>query len=115
MLGSYIGSASNLGYFMNVGRDYGALTTNRRHLLVHETTHVWQGKNSRFALTHIFDSVWKQGLYGASAYSFRPGQPWRSHNVEQQAAIIEAWFVSGQPTGGPLYPYIVNHAWKGDY
>jgi hypothetical protein len=114
LLGSYIGSAINLAYFMNVGRDYGVLTTSRQHLLIHETTHVWQGKNSSLALSYVFDSVLKQGLHGAMAYSFKPGQPWKSYNAEQQAAIVEAWFVSGRPTTGPLYPYIVNHVQKGD-
>ena len=99
---------------MNVGKDYNSLLTSQRHLLVHETAHVWQGKNSTLALSYVFDSVLKQGLQGPAAYSYSPGQPWRSYNAEQQASLIEDWFVSGQPTSGPLYPYIVNHVRKGD-
>ena len=110
----YLGSIVNLAYLMNVGRDYNTLGSSQQRLLVHETTHVWQGKNSTLALTYVFSSVLNQGLHGGGAYSYTAGQPWRSYNAEQQASIVEDWFRAGQPTSGPLYPYIVNHVQKGD-
>ena len=110
----YLGSIVNLAYLMNVGRDYNTLGSSQQRLLVHETTHVWQGKNSTLALTYVFSSVLNQGLHGGGAYSYSAGQPWRSYNAEQQASIVEDWFRAGQPTSGPLYPYIVNHVQKGD-
>jgi len=113
-IGGYLGSFLNLAYLMNVGADYDTLGTSQQRLLVHETTHVWQGKNSTLALTYVFSSVINQGLYGGSAYSYTAGQPWRSYNAEQQASIVEDWFRSGQPKSGPLYTYIVDHVQKGD-
>jgi hypothetical protein len=85
----------------------------QQRLLVHETTHVWQGKNSTMALTYVFSSVLNQGLHGGAAYSYVAGQPWRSYNAEQQASIVEDWFRAGQPKSGSLYPYIVNSRSKG--
>ena len=86
-VGGYLGSFLNLAYLMNVGADYDTLGTSQQRLLVHETTHVWQGKNSTLALTYVFSSVINQGLYGGSAYSYTAGQPWRSYNAEQQALV----------------------------
>ncbi len=114
LIGGYLRSAINAGYLMNRGRYYGSLATSRQYLLVHETAHVWQGKNSIFALSYVFNSIWNQGIHGSKAYHFVPGSPWGDYNAEQQASIIEQWFVSGQPTSGALYPYIVNHVRKGD-
>ena len=109
----YLASAINAAYLINVGVDYDALATTQRRLLVHETTHVWQGKNSKFALSYVFASLVSQAVHGGGAYSYAPGQPWVSYNVEQQASIVEDWFRTGQPSSGPLYPYIVNNVRKG--
>jgi hypothetical protein len=114
VLGSYLGSVINIAYLINVGAFYSTLATSDQRLLIHETSHVWQGKNSRFALTYVFNSVLSQCLHGSGAYSYTAGQPWKSYNPEQQAMIIEHWFRLGQPKTGPLYPYIVNHVQKGD-
>jgi hypothetical protein len=72
-----------------------------------------RGKNSRLALTYVFNSVLNQCLHGSGAYSYTAGQPWRSYDAEQQAMIIEHWFRLGQPQTSPLYPYIVNHVQGG--
>jgi hypothetical protein len=104
----------NLAYIMNVGNLYGMLGTSQQRVLIHETSHIWQGKNSTLALTYVFNSVLNQCLHGIGAHSYTAGQPWKSYNAEQQAMIIEDWFRLGQPKTGPLYPYIVNHVQKGD-
>jgi hypothetical protein len=74
---------------MNVGNLYDTLGTSQQRVLIHETSHVWQGKNSTFALTYVFNSVLNQCLHGNGAYSHTPGQPWKSCNAEQQVQIIE--------------------------
>ncbi|HUZ63990.1 MAG TPA: hypothetical protein VMU82_09820 [Acetobacteraceae bacterium] len=120
--GNYLTSVVNLGYLMNVGTGaYPDMTVSPAYqsLLVHETTHVWQGRNSIFALTYVISSVVSQcagirgtsGLSGRSAaYAYAPGLAWGSYNAEQQACIVEDWFAAGEPTGGPLYSrYIVGH------
>lgn len=113
-VGGYLGSVLNWAYLLNMGRYYNTLASSDQRLLIHEMTHVWQGKNSTFALAYVFNSVLKQGVQGGAAYSYTAGQPWRSYNAEQQASIVEDWFRAGQPKGGTLYPYIVNHVQKGD-
>jgi hypothetical protein len=101
-------------YLMNVGRDYNNLNTSQQELLVHETTHVWQGHNSTFSVGYVFSSVYNQVRFGGAAYKYTAGRPWRDYNAEQQASIVSDWFALGKPNSGPLYPYIVNHVRKGD-
>ena len=50
----------NMGYIINVGTAYSSLGSSHRGLLVHETTHVWQGKNSNLALSYVFNSCVNQ-------------------------------------------------------
>jgi hypothetical protein len=56
----YAASIVNLAYLINVGSDYDNLTSSAGHTLVHETTHVWQRKNSIFALSYVFNSIYNQ-------------------------------------------------------
>jgi len=66
----YLTSFVNLAYLMNVGADYDTLATGAsQRLLVHETAHVWQGKNSAFALSYVFNSVFSQ-CFQSSAYAY---------------------------------------------
>jgi len=109
----YVSSFINLAYLMNVGDDYDKLAGSEKGLLVHETCHVWQGKNSTFAQTYVFDSVINQCLR-SNAYSYAAGKPWSEYNVEQQASIVEDWFVGGEQESSTLFPYIRDHVRKGD-
>ena len=110
----YATSFINLGYLMNVGSAYPDMSSSNTDLLVHETAHVWQGKNSTFAMTYVFNSAISQCLRGTGAYSYTAGQSWGSYNAEQQASIIEHWYVAGKPTSGDLWPYIRDHVRIGD-
>ena len=98
---------------MNVGEKYDSLTSTARNLLAHETTHVWQGKNSTFALSYVFNSVYNQCVL-SDAYAYTPGQAWSSYNVEQQARIVENWYMNGESTSSDLYHYITDNVRKGD-
>jgi hypothetical protein len=102
------------GYLMNVGpSNYASLTGNPR-LLVHETTHVWQGHNASTPANYVIGSVVAQCLHGGGAYNYVLGQDWASYNPEQQAAIVEDWFRLGQAPTDPRYRYIDQHVRKGD-
>lgn len=103
----YLASALNVAYLINAGDAYDRLATTEQALLVHEMTHVWQGKNSVFALSYVVNSVFNQCVRG-DAYRYVPGQPWSSYNVEQQASIVEDWFSGGQLSTSDLYPYIIE-------
>jgi hypothetical protein len=109
----YLGSVVNVGYFINAGAAYDKLATTEKPLLVHEMTHVWQGENSWFALSYVFNSVYNQCVRG-NAYSYIPGRAWSSYNVEQQASIVEDWYASGQSSSSALFPYIRDHVRTGD-
>jgi len=103
----------NIGYLMNVGSAYSNLGKAHKGLLVHETAHVWQGKNSTLALSYVFGSCLDQCIRGSGAYSYTPGRNWSDYGTEQQASIIEDWFIGGERTSGPLWGYIDGYVRRG--
>jgi hypothetical protein len=114
---SRISSLYCIGYLMNVGpAGYIDMTASAdlKSLLVHETTHVWQGHNAVFAMTYVINSAYHQckgvvtGGFNnrVAAYSYQPGQWFKTYNAEQQAHIVQDWYESGEPQSGPLWPYI---------
>jgi hypothetical protein len=110
----YLASAINLAYLINVGDDYGKLSGTRQDLLVHETMHVWQGKNSNFALSYVYNSIYNQCVVGnAYDYKSKIGDNWDTFNVEQQAQIVEEWFSKGEKESDVLFPYIRDYVRKG--
>ena len=76
-------------------------------------THVWQGENSWFALSYVFNSVYNQCMR-SNAYGYTAGDDWSDFNVEQQASVVEDWYASGASTSSPLFPYIRDHVRTGD-
>ncbi len=114
VIGGYVASALNLAYLINVGDDYDKLSGTNQRLLVHETTHVWQGKNSTFSQSYVYNSVFNQHLKGQGAYDYTAGGDWSSYNVEQQAHIVEDWFVNGEQSNDSLFPYVSDHVRTGD-
>ncbi len=101
-------------YMINVGSNYPSLTANdeRKLLLIHELTHVWQGQHLvPFMLNsgaHQTLSAINNGGDVASAYSYTGGKSWGQYNVEQQASIVEHWFMPANlcfqngPCGGGM-------------
>jgi hypothetical protein len=116
----WIGSRINLGYVMGVGPDgYAGMDGRNERLLVHETAHAWQGRNSTFALSYVFGSVRSQcrawltkGSFNR-AYDYEPGARWGSYNPEQQAHLIEDWFGNGESTADERWPYIRDYVREG--
>jgi len=70
-------------------------------LLVHEMTHVWQYFHG---VAVARKSAHAQTI--GAGYSYTPGDPWDSYNVEQQAHIVEDWHDRGWSKTDILYPYI---------
>ena len=89
--------------------------------LIHELTHAWQGYHNRFAWSYIFGSLSSQAQDGKDAYKYVPGAQFRTYNPEQQAHIVEDWFVEcNNPknplakNGGPnLRHYMTCNIWPG--
>lgn len=109
----YLTSFINAGYLMNVGSAYPDMSTSNTALLIHETTHVWQGKNSTLSLNYVFNSCINQCLRGGAAYNYTAGSAWGSYNVEQQASIVEDWFIAGEHESGDLWSYIRDYVRQG--
>jgi len=70
---------------------------------IHEMTHVWQyGKGYNVKLS----SLWAQSF--GEGYGYAPGQAWDDYNVEQQASIVETWYLGGMSTTADEFPYIAK-------
>jgi len=64
-------------------------------------THVWQYSHGAFV---VLDSLWSQAR--GNAYETVPGSAWETYNVEQQATIVERWYVGGMSKASPYYRYV---------
>jgi hypothetical protein len=114
-------SALNLAFIINVGPDIydnlAATDASRQDLdasatLVHEMTHVWQGRNSKLALSYVFGSVISQAFAkvdGSNAYDYKPLRDWSSYNAEQQGQLVEDWYWAGQSASDARWPYIRDY------
>ena len=93
----------------------GADSPGARHTFVHELTHVWQGYHGFLGWEYMAQSMLAQGyaiLTKGSrhrAYDYKPGAPWDSYNVEQQALIVQDWFAGGMKTDDPRFHYVQDH------
>jgi hypothetical protein len=85
----------------------------RRSTLIHELCHVWQGENGVWPTFYMGQSIWAQlrsgvediwrsrewkgwGHHRSTAYPFPAssiGNNWSTFNVEQQASIVESWYM----------------------
>lgn len=85
----------------------------RKSTLIHELCHVWQGENGTWPTFYMGQSVWAQlkhglrdiwdkwewkgwGTHRSEAYKFSAadiGKNWNVFNVEQQASLVESWYV----------------------
>jgi hypothetical protein len=106
-------------YRLHVGPAFGSMISSsfRRRLLIHEMTHVWQGQ---FRLPFVFNSAWHQTLAVIStggdvapAYTYTTGSAWKNYNCEQQASIVEDWYVNGSLESDTRFRYIRDNIRKG--
>lgn len=102
-------------YLLNVGGDYPNLAADddRRRLLIHELTHVWQAQHlvpiTLNSAVHQTLSAIQNGGDVSAAYAYTVGKSWGQYNIEQQASIVAHWFmpsnmcfVNGGPCGGGM-------------
>lgn len=79
-------------------------------VFIHELTHVWQGANRRHAFDYILDSVYNQVRFGSHAYDLNRDdvgkKSWGEFNAEQQAMIVENWYVAGMSESDDAFTYI---------
>lgn len=92
----------------------GVIPTNNSRTLIHEMTHVWQGQHGAYPTNYMFQSLISQLFSGVgdilekrewrswsehrgATYIFAMsdiGKNWNEFNVEQQANIIESWYIA---------------------
>lgn len=97
----------------------------RRTTLIHELCHVWQGHHGVWPAFYMGQSIidqvvegakdiWRKGEYRrwdehrAGAYTLHAsdwGRNWNSFTVEQQASIVESWFITESDRRGLNWDY----------
>jgi hypothetical protein len=118
-LSTFVPARSMRSYTIYAGPNVFAGGADRPHFrgtFIHELTHVWQGYHGLLGWVYMARSLLAQGYAVLAerdrrrAYSYELGRPWESYNVEQQASIVEHWFVGGMKTeGDERYSYIAEH------
>jgi polyhydroxyalkanoate synthesis regulator phasin len=82
-------------------------------VFIHELTHVWQGVNRSTPFDYIADSVYHQIRSGSHAYDLDPAdvgkKSWGKFNAEQQAMIVENWYVGGMSESDDAFTYIKDN------
>jgi hypothetical protein len=115
---SFLFSRALRSYTIFFGPDpfkQGADIPDHGHTFIHELTHVWQGFHGVLGWEYMAQSLLSQGYAILTkgdrdeAYKYEPGAPWGSYNVEQQAYLVEHWYMGGMSPGDVLFPYIANH------
>jgi hypothetical protein len=85
--------------------------------LIHELVHVWQGENDGITgLAYKLNSLVHQGYHTVAghgrnaAYTYHRSdlgkRGWDAFSTEEQAQIVQDWFVRGKKRTDPAYPYI---------
>ena len=82
-------------------------------IFIHELGHVWQGYHSAFTWWYVFNSIYYQAACGSGAYDFTAGKQWPQYGAEQQASIVQQWFVNGEQDYSQLYSYMKCNVWPG--
>jgi len=78
------------------------------HILIHELTHAWQLQNTLSEAEYVMNAI-KCQLMGDAAYVIPdPLPPFAELNMEQQAQLVEDWFMlsSAERLTDPYYRYI---------
>lgn len=119
-------STGKFDYTVNWREGFGGIMTDaeRRATLIHELCHVWQGENGVWPTFYMGQSLWSQlssgvldiwktrrwrgwGTHRSTAYKFPRsaiGNQWTSFNVEQQASLVESWFMAERDRVRPAGP-----------
>ena len=117
-LATFIPSRSLRSYTIFVGPEVygeGADGPRFRDTFVHELTHVWQGYHGLLGWAYMAQSMLSQGYAVLTrgdrnkAYDYEPGAAWDDYNVEQQALIVQDWYLNGMREDDERFIYIAGH------
>ena len=93
----------------------GADQPNIRDTFIHELTHVWQGYHGLLGWAYMAQSLLSQGYAILTlgdrnrAYDYKPGGAWEDYNVEQQALLVQDWYLNGMKEDDERFAYIAGH------
>ncbi len=99
-----------------------------RATLIHELCHVWQGEHGVWPTFYMGQSIWAQvssgvrdiwrkrkwrgwGEHRSTAYPLPAdgiGKDWSNFNVEQQATLVESWYMPERDRVTPAGPGLVR-------
>ena len=112
---AFLNATGNMSYRGNIylpdsyNHDFSHAPLPQQRLFIHESVHVWQHQNNvlNLAMAALREGV-KHQLHYAKAYLFRlePGKDLLDYGLEQQAAIIEEYFL--RQNGGALMGRCLN-------
>jgi hypothetical protein len=86
------------------------LRADRRAVFVHELTHAWQIKHTAFVAEIIWEAAVNEVEGKTAAYTYTlDGRAWSGYGIEQQAEIVEDWYLGGAALLSPRFPYIQNN------
>jgi hypothetical protein len=103
-------------YYINMGSKYWRKSTiEDGALLLHELTHVWQGRNKLIRDVQVLVAA-----KDAGDYDYKLGKQWEDYGLEQQAQIVQDWAngevehkgpspVGPLSLGSPLFRYIYTN------
>lgn len=101
------------GWIMHLGAAMyaGSTVTTDGYIFVHELTHVWQSYHSPFRWGYAADSMCQQIvlLKGSKAYNYTSGSPWTEYHAEQQAQMIQDWYLGGMSESDDRFQYVRDH------
>jgi hypothetical protein len=95
--------------------DEGADGPRFRDTFIHELTHVWQGYHGLLGWAYMAQSMLSQGYALLThrdrnkAYLYTTGKAWREYNVEQQAFIVQDWYLNGMREDDERFTYVARH------
>jgi hypothetical protein len=80
-------------------QDFAQDGAHRQAVLVHEVTHVWQHENGISVIAGALRAFFATGGRYSRAYRYQlaPGRDLLEYGIEQQASIVEHYFLGGQP------------------
>jgi hypothetical protein len=85
-------------------------------LLIHELTHAWQIVTTGSVAGLVCDGLWTQLQYnlGTNVYALDNsfGSDWGAYGLEQQATIVDLWFMGGASAGHRYFRYVADNIRK---
>ncbi|MCA9873360.1 MAG: hypothetical protein KC441_06885 [Anaerolineales bacterium] len=101
-------------FIINLGHNFDNPLQNKA-LLVHELTHVWQIHYATFTPGLICEAISNQVQFILGDKGiYEPGteeHQWSTFNLEQQATIVERWYVDKMRDDHPFFRYIKGNIW----